>query len=161
MNYLTETELEACWEVRRMCACDQLRRVTRGITQLYDNGMVPSGLKVTQLPIFVGLGSEGDLPLSILADKLALDRTTLTRNLKVLEDRGLIRTYEHADDARVRMVSMTLEGSAMLKGALERWEQVQEYVEASFGRERLMALASELAALSRAVEGERTLDTTI
>jgi DNA-binding MarR family transcriptional regulator len=153
MNYLTETELEACWEVRRMCACDQLRRVTRGITQLYDNGMVPSGLKVTQLPIFVGLGSEGDLPLSVLADKLALDRTTLTRNLKVLEDRGLIRTYEHEDDARVRMVSMTLEGSAMLKGALERWEQVQEYVEATFGRDRLIALAGELSALSQAVEG--------
>ncbi len=152
MNYLTEAELESCWEVRRMCACDQLRRVTRGITQLYDNGMVPSGLKVTQLPIFVGLGSEGDMALSVLADRLALDRTTLTRNLKVLEDRGLIRTYENEDDARVRMVSMTLEGSTMLKGALERWEQVQEYVEATFGRERLMALASELSALSRAVE---------
>lgn len=152
MNYLTETELDACWEVRKMCACDQLRRVTRGITALYDNGMVPSGLKVTQLPIFVGLGSEGDMPLSVLADRLALDRTTLTRNLKVLEDRGLIRTYEHEDDARVRMVSMTLEGSVMLKGALERWEQVQEYVELKFGRERLIALAGELSALSRAVE---------
>jgi DNA-binding MarR family transcriptional regulator len=154
MNYLTEAELDACWEVRKMCACDQLRRVTRGITQLYDNGMVPSGLKVTQLPIFVGLGSEGDLPLSVLAEKLALDRTTLTRNLKVLEDRGLIRTYEHPDDARVRMVSMTLEGSRLLTGALERWTQVQEYVEASFGRERLIALARELSALARSVEDE-------
>ena len=59
MNYLTAEELEVCWEVRRMCACDQLRRVTRGVTQLYDNGMVASGLKVTQLPIFVGLGVRG------------------------------------------------------------------------------------------------------
>lgn len=152
MNYLTERELEVCWEVRRMCACDQLRRVTRGITQIYDNGVVASGLRITQLPIFVGLGSEGDLPLSVLADRLALDRTTLTRNLKVLEDRGLIRTYEHEDDARVRMVSMTLDGSAMLTGALERWEQVQEFVESRFGRERLKALGDELFALARAVE---------
>ena len=97
MNYLTPEELEVCWEVRKTCACDQLRRVTRGVTQLYDNGMVSSGLKVTQLPIFVGLGSEGDMPLSVLADRLALDRTTLTRNLKVLEERR-IRTYEHAGD---------------------------------------------------------------
>ena len=134
-----------------MCACDQLRRVTRGITALYDNGMVPSGLKVTQLPIFVGLGSEGDLPLSVLADKLALDRTTLTRNLKVLEDRGLIVTYEHADDARVRMISMTLEGSAMLTAALERWAKVQRFVEERFGRERLIALEDELAAFSEAL----------
>ena len=152
MNYLTAEELEVCWEVRKMCACDQLRRVTRGVTQLYDNGMVPSGLKVTQLPIFVGLGSEGDMPLSVLADKLALDRTTLTRNLKVLEDRGLIRTYEHAGDARVRMVSITLEGSAMLTGALERWAEVQDFVEDRFGRDRLVALEDELAAFSRALE---------
>ena len=64
MNYLTTEELGVCWEVRRMCACDQLRRATRRVTQLYDNGLAASGLKVTQLPIFVGLGSEGDLPLS-------------------------------------------------------------------------------------------------
>ncbi len=152
MNYLTPEELEVCWEVRKTCACDQLRRVTRGVTQLYDNGMVSSGLKVTQLPIFVGLGSEGDMPLSVLADRLALDRTTLTRNLKVLEDRGLIRTYEHAGDARVRMVSITLEGSAMLTGALERWAEVQDFVEDRFGRDRLVALEDELAAFSQALE---------
>jgi DNA-binding MarR family transcriptional regulator len=152
MNYMTADELEVCWQVRRTCACDQLRRVTRGVTQVYDNAVVPSGLKITQLPIFVGLASEGDLPLTVLADALALDRTTLTRNLKVLEDRGLIRTYEHADDARVRMVSMTLDGSAMLTQALERWARVQEFVEDRFGRERLMALEDELAAFSQALE---------
>ena len=153
MNYITPDELEVCWEVRRMCACDQLRRVTRGVTQVYDNAVGPSGLRITQLPIFVGLASEGDLPLTVLADGLALDRTTLTRNLKVLEDRGLILTYEHEDDARVRMVSITLEGSRMLTAALERWAQVQEFVEERFGRERLVALEDELAAFSKALDG--------
>ncbi len=151
MNYMTPEELEVCWEVRRTCACDQLRRVTRGITQVYDDAVVASGLRITQLAIFVGLASEGDMPLSVLADRLALDRTTLTRNLKVLEDRGLIRIYEHADDARVRMISMTLEGSRMLTAALERWAKVQEFVEERFGRERLLALESELSAFSKAV----------
>ena len=152
MNYLTTEELEVCWEVRRMCACDQLRRVTRFATQVYDNGFVASGLRITQLPIFVGLASEGDLPLSLLAEGLALDRTTLTRNLKVLEDRGLIRTYEDENDARVRMVSMTLEGSAILKGALEHWTLVQAHVEERFGRDRLKALEDELSAFSRALD---------
>ena len=153
MNYITAEELEVCWEVRRMCACDQLRRVTRGATQVYDNAIVASGLRITQLPIFVGLASEGDLPLTALADGLALDRTTLTRNLKVLEDRGLIRTYEHEDDARVRMVAMTLEGSRMLTAALERWTEVQQFVEDRFGRERLVALESELSAFAKALAG--------
>ena len=152
MNYMTAEEIEVCWEVRRMCACDQLRRVTRGVTQIYDNAVVPSGLKITQLPIFVGLASEGDLPLTVLADALALDRTTLTRNLKVLEDRGLIYTYEHPDDARVRMVAITLEGSTMLTAALERWAKVQEFVEERFGRERLVALEDELAEFAKALD---------
>lgn len=131
-----------------MCACNQLRRATRGITALYDAAMASSGLKVTQLPILVGLGSSGDVPVTALAEALALDRTTLTRNLRVLEDRGLIATVEDADDARVRIVSLTLEGSRVLSGALARWREVQASVEEQYGRERLRALYAELAELT-------------
>ena len=152
MAYLTPQELDACSEVRAMCACNQLRRATRGITQLYDAALAPSRLKVTQLPILVGLGSAGDLPVTTLADALALDRTTLTRNLKVLESRGLVRTSESEQDARVRMVSLTLEGSRVLSGALVRWEEMHREVEERFGRERLVALYDELAALGEAVD---------
>jgi len=134
-----------------MCACNQLRRATRGVTQLYETALLASGLKVTQLPILVGLGHVGDLSVTTLADALALDRTTLTRNLKVLEARGLVRTSESEDDARVRMVSLTLEGSDVLSDALQRWDQMQRTVEERFGRERLAALYSELEALGDAL----------
>lgn len=137
-----------------MCACNQLRRATRGITQLYEIGMASSGLKVTQLPILVALRSEGDLPVTTLASALSLDRTTLTRNLRVLEQRGLIRTVEHESDARVRMVSLTLGGYRALSGALTQWEEVQSVVEARFGKPRLRALYDELAALAAAVSAQ-------
>ncbi|MDP2709680.1 MAG: MarR family winged helix-turn-helix transcriptional regulator [Solirubrobacteraceae bacterium] len=136
-----------------MCACHQLRRATRGMTEIYETGMAPSDIKATQLPILVALGSGGDLPVTTLAGMLALDRTTLTRNLKVLEDRRLVRTAEYEDDARVRMVSLTLEGSTVLTGALAQWREVQQVVEAQFGRDRLRALHGELAALAQAVGG--------
>jgi DNA-binding MarR family transcriptional regulator len=151
VTYLTAEELDLCTQVRAMCACNQLRRATRGVTQLYEGALAASGLKVTQLPILVGLGHVGDLSVSTLADALALDRTTLTRNLKVLEGRGLVRTSESEDDARVRMVSLTLQGADVLSDALLRWEQMQRLVEERFGRERLAALYSELDALSDAV----------
>src|SRR5919112_4049058 len=93
--------LELCMRVRAMCACNQLRRATRGITQLYEAEMASGGLKVTQLPILVALRTEGELSVTRLAGALSLDRTTLTRNLRVLEERGLIRTGEDEDDARV------------------------------------------------------------
>lgn len=151
MNYLTADELEVCWEVRRMCACNHLRRATRGVTQIYETGMAQSGLKVTQLPILVGLATDGDMPICTLASKLSLDRTTLTRNLQVLEERGLVCMYEQEDDARVRIVSITLGGSSALTAALAPWEKVQAHVEEAFGRERLQALSDELAALSNAL----------
>jgi DNA-binding MarR family transcriptional regulator len=151
VTYLTAEELDLCAQVRAMCACNQLRRATRGVTQLYESALAASGLKVTQLPILVGLGHVGDLSVSALADALALDRTTLTRNLKVLEARGLVRTSESEDDARVRMVSLTLEGADVLSDALQRWERMQHVVEERFGRERLAALYGELDALGDAV----------
>ena len=55
----------------------------------------------------------------------------------MLEERGLVRTSEHDDDARVRMVSLTLEGSRRAGGALTRWEEIQAVVEERFGRDRL------------------------
>ena len=151
MSELTANDLQLCRQVRVMCTCNQLRRTTRGVTQMYDAAMASSGLKVTQLPILVALGSAGDMPVTTLADALALDRTTLTRNLKVLEHRGLVEMGEREDDARVRMVSLTPSGSAALTGALARWEDVQRAVETGFGEQRLRALYDELAALSEIV----------
>ena len=151
MTELTADELGLCAEMRAMCACNHLRRTTRGITARYDAALAASGLKATQLPILVALGSTGGLPVTVLADELALDRTTLTRNLKVLEERALIRSGEHAADARVRVVSLTHEGARALADALRRWEEVQHTVEEAFGRDRLRALHTELAALSAAV----------
>ena len=114
MNYLTDEELQLCSEIRASCACNKLRMGARGLTQLYEATMAQSGLKVTQLPVLVALASVGDVPITALSNILRIDRTTLTRNLKVLEDRGLVTTYESEDDARVRMVSFTLEGSRAL-----------------------------------------------
>jgi DNA-binding MarR family transcriptional regulator len=150
---LSSRELHLCTQVRAMCACDGLRRAARGVTQHYDAVVAESGLKVTQLPILVALGMAGDLTVTALAGALALDRTTLTRNLRVLEDRGLLCTYTREEDARMRVVSLTAEGSAVLGRALERWETVQDEVQERFGSERLRALLGELAALSAVLEG--------
>ena len=144
-------DLALCRRMRAMCACDRLRRSARAVTRVYETGMGADGLKVTQLPILVGLGMGGSMPVGALAEALGLDRTTLTRNLKALEQQGLVRTAPHDEDARVRMVSMTAAGSRELSDSLGRWEQVQCGVEERFGAERLRALFGELEALSAAV----------
>ena len=61
---------------------------------------------MTHLPILVALGSKGDLSMTILAEKLSLDRTTLTRNLRILEVRGLVQIVAHEEDARVHLADI-------------------------------------------------------
>jgi DNA-binding MarR family transcriptional regulator len=151
MTDVPAEDLALCRRMRAMCACNQLRRSARGMTQVYDAGMGGDGLKVTQMPILVGLGAGGSMPVGTLADALGLDRTTLTRNLKLLEQRELVTTAPHPDDARVRIVSLTPAGADELSGALARWERVQAGVEERFGAERLRALYAELDALASAV----------
>ena len=156
MEYLTAHELELCEQARMMCACNQLRRASRTITQHYDTVLAAHGLKVTQLPILIALGLGGDLPVTSLADLLALDRTTLTRNLKVLARRGLVQYPDHNGDARVRLVGLSLEGSRVLSQTLEQWTAVQTDVETRFDFERLRVLYGELRALTEAIVETRT-----
>ena len=150
MGHLSARELELCTKVSASCACNQLRRASRELTQHYDAALARSGLAVTQLPILVTLGSKGELPITILADVLSLNRTTLTRNLKILEARGLVQIVAHEDDARVHLASMTSEGARVLGTALELWERVQARIEREFDPTRLMNLSSELVALREA-----------
>lgn len=84
-------------------------------------------MRATQLPILVMLGSagDGDVSVTTLAEALALDGSALSSSLEALEDRGLIRIDERGENARVRMVSLTLEGSRVLTGALARWQAKQ------------------------------------
>ena len=76
----------------------------------------------------------------------------LTRNLKLIEARGLVTMSADEDDARVRMAALTQEGFEALAQALELWQGVQRDLETQFGRPRLHSLFGELAALSAAVE---------
>ena len=82
------------------CACGRLRRATRALTQLYDDLMAPSGLRVTQYSLLVRLARDGTARMSDLADALLLDRTALSRTLDPLVERGLVsivsETMPHA-----------------------------------------------------------------
>ena len=83
-------DIEAYAEILGTCACQQLRKATRVVTQRYDEALRPIGLRSTQLPILVTLAAHGPLFMTDLAESLVLDRTTLIRTLRPLQRRGLI-----------------------------------------------------------------------
>ena len=71
------------------CVCNTLRMATRVVTQLYDDVLRPSGLRVTQFSILAAIARRGEANLRQLEDVLAIDQTTLTRSLALLERDGI------------------------------------------------------------------------
>jgi len=129
------------------CTCANLRKATRLVTQAYDAALQPSGLKATQFTVLATLASmdDGSAPLTRLADKLVMDRTTLTRNLKPLVRDGLIDIVQESDQ-RVRNVTLTANGKASFEEAQPRWERVQSAMVEKLGSERWSGLLEDLGA---------------
>ncbi|MGH8718300.1 MAG: MarR family winged helix-turn-helix transcriptional regulator, partial [Burkholderiales bacterium] len=98
------------------CVCGGVRRAARAITQLYDDILRPSGLRITQFGILGATMAMSPITLTRLARATVTDRTTLTRNLKLLEQQGLIR-IDAGGDRREREISITREGAEALRKA--------------------------------------------
>jgi hypothetical protein len=91
------------------CVCNTLRMATRAVTQLYDDVLRPSGLRVTQFSILAAIARLGEAGVSQLADALAIEQTTMTRSLTLLERDARIERAPHAD-ARVKSMRLTAAG---------------------------------------------------
>jgi len=135
-------------EVGRRCACLGLRQATRAVTQFYDRALEPSGLRVTQFSILAVLRVVSPTSINELAEVLVMDRTTLSRNVDLLEEMGLTERRQSAEDGRVREVLLTEKAVGKLDEAYPRWMEAQSTVEKAMGSELLEGLHE---ALDRAV----------
>ena len=129
------------------CACGRLRRAARALTQLYDDAMAPSGLRVTQFSLLRTLERDGPARISELAARTLLNRTALSRNLDPLIDRGLVAVTPGRDDGRTRQIAMTAKGVNALKRARPYWQRAQQDVAHRIGQPKLDALVSILGEL--------------
>ncbi len=148
------SELQPELKSHEMCACSNLRKAARAVTQLFDTHLAPSGLRSTQLGILATLHHLGPRNLSELADCLVMDRTTLTRNLRPLERRGFIELVP-GDDRRTRRVALTPEGSKAMGEAYPLWCEAQREIAGRLGVERwkeITATLDEIVALTQTDE---------
>lgn len=134
-----------------LCACANLRKVARKITQTYDAALKPTGLKTTQFNILATVEKTGDLPISQLAEQLVMERTTLTRNLTPLINKGYIRVNSQSDQ-RIKSIHLTKSGRAILEEALPHWKNIQSKVAANLGPQDFTGLLQTL---------NKTLDVTL
>ena len=120
------------------CACLKARQVSRLLTRLYDQNLRPAGLQMSQLSILVAVAKFGEngARIGALALVLAMDRTTLTRNLRPLERAGLLRVARAPSDARVRIVRLTPVGKRALEDAFPLWKRAQKRLGTLLGSRR-------------------------
>jgi DNA-binding MarR family transcriptional regulator len=126
-----------------MCACFNLRKAARAVTQAFDAHLQPSGLRVTQLSVLGALHHGGPSSVSDLADRLVMDRTTLTRNLQPLQRRDLI-TLGPGDDRRTRRITLTDAGRKAMAEAFPLWREAQREIIGRLGAERWQATVAAL-----------------
>ena len=132
-------------EIEATCACSNVRKAARAVTQLFDELLQLTGLRSTQFTLLVAVALIGGAPVMQLSRALVMDRTTLARNLKPLESLGLL-TVEAGTDRRRHLVRLTEGGRQALARALPYWEQAQHQVVTRLGQEQWHALRASLKA---------------
>ncbi|MGH9519086.1 MAG: MarR family winged helix-turn-helix transcriptional regulator, partial [Terriglobales bacterium] len=116
------------------CACANLRRAARAVTRLYNQELRGQGIEMTQLTLLMALDRTGEVAQGTLGRMLALDSTTLTRMLGLLQRRGWVRERE-GKDRRFRIIGLTTAGRAQLGRGLPRWRRAQVRLQRALGEE--------------------------
>ena len=153
------TELEArqrarCAEIAASCAGFNLRRASRAVSQHFDHALAPVGLRMTQFTLLAAFALGGTPSLTELADALVTDRTTLSRNLKVIRGAGLIEPAP-SGDRRAQRFRLTPRGRATLDAALPLWQAAQAEVGEPLGTDRWRGILGDLRDVVGVVRGPR------
>jgi DNA-binding MarR family transcriptional regulator len=133
------------------CTCGELRRAARAVTLLYDKAFESSGLLSTQLGVLHTIYNSASITISKLAGELDMDRTTLTRNLSVLERQGLIN-ISSGKDHRTRIITITSEGTNSMANAIPLWNEIQRKVKQEMGEKAWHELIQSLSQFMKIAE---------
>lgn len=117
------------------CICISTRKAANALTNLYDEALEKSGIKVTQYSLLKVITRSSEITINELSKQTKLNRTTLTRNLAVLESDELIELISDPEDLRKSIVRLTKSGEKALKKAQTSWEEVQKKAKEVLGKD--------------------------
>jgi DNA-binding MarR family transcriptional regulator len=133
------------------CTCSELRKAARAITLLYDNAFKSSGLLSTQFGALQVIYDNDCIRISDLAGQLGMDRTTLTRNLSVLQRHGFIEISQ-GKDHRTRIVTATQKGRNAVSKTILLWNEIQRKVKQKMGENLWRELMQNLGELLKVTD---------
>ena len=132
------------------CAWSQVSRFATKLSSLYDGLLSPEDLTITQYSLLADIERAGQLSHAVLAEKVGMDRTTLTRNLRPLT-RAKWVTAETGKDRRQRLLQLTAAGRRKLLRSFPLWEEAQRKFLSQIGTESLQELRTLLTSSESAI----------
>lgn len=148
MSKRNELPFTITLEVRDSCLCLHVQRAARAVARRYDEILRPVGLTNGQFSLLMSLHRPEPPTMGQVSSVLAMDRTTLTANLKPLERRGLVSVKVDETDRRSRRLQLTDAGRELLRTALPLWRKGQAVNSSLIPDEDVDRLLAELRALS-------------
>ena len=140
--------LSVTHEVRDRCLCLHLQRAARAVARQFDEALRPLGLTNGQYSLLVALNRPEPPRIGDVARLLAMDRTTLTANLKPLERRALLESRPDARDRRSRRLTLTRAGEDLLVRAVPVWRATHDRIDTLLARDGPARLNADLLALA-------------
>jgi len=147
MTKFDDLPVEITHKVRDTCFCLHVQRAARALARRYDEALRPLGLTSGQFSLMMSLNRPAAPAMGSVSALLAMDRTTLTANLKPLQRRGLVEVTADPADRRSRLMTLTPAGRALLARAAPVWEATQATVEGRLASDP-DSLRADLRALS-------------
>jgi DNA-binding MarR family transcriptional regulator len=123
--------LDVVHHVAGTCLCLHAQRAARALARRFDAALKPLGLTHGQYSLMMALNRPVPPTMRVVADFLAMDRTSLTAALKPLERRGLVVVQADAADRRVRRLGLTEAGLATLTAAVPLWRATHAALDAA------------------------------
>jgi DNA-binding MarR family transcriptional regulator len=139
---------ETTLHVRDTCLCLHTQRAARALARRFDDAFRPLGLSNGQFSLLMSLNRPEPASMGSVASLLAMDRTTLTANLKPLARRGLVNVTVDKEDKRSRRLTLTPAGRALLMAAVPVWKKTHAAAERLLARSSPEDLRAALRALS-------------
>ena len=129
MSTRDQLPLALTHQVRDNCLCLHVQRAARALARRFDDALRPVGLTQGQFSLLMSLNRPEPPSIGEVSKLLALDRTTLTANLKPLQRRGLVKVKVDAADKRGRRLILTAAGRAVLVAAAPIWKRTHAQTE--------------------------------
>ena len=152
-------DLDKYAEAAAVCACNNFRKASRAVTQLFDQTLEPSGLRSTQLVILLEIAVARSSTVPQVARRLVMDRSTLQRNLQPLVKRGFIKV-DSSRARRSQLLTLTPRGRKAVEDAVPLWNQAQSRFVQQLGQKRWRLLRKNLSATVTAAREDSPLHQT-